>query len=252
MAQRASIQYRFLLGAPRPEQVAALEAEQREHGDLLQVPVVESYETLWPKLVAAWRWSVDHLRFQFWMHADDDSYIRLDTLLRYLSAPTTPARGLYAGYIWDGSEGRRTRPLRDPAAKSFMPLEQWAEEDYPPFASGCGFLLSHDLVAALVDASPSFAFFRVIDVPVGIALARLRRADDAPLSIVHLETVRPYRPLPLFREETMVQHYLQPEELPQFHAQAYPAAPKSHSDRESDARIAAVYDLFVGAKVMRR
>jgi len=67
------VRYRFLLGAPRPEQCAALEAEQAEHGDLLQLPTPESYETLWPKWVASWRWSVATHNFGFWMHADDDS-----------------------------------------------------------------------------------------------------------------------------------------------------------------------------------
>ena len=52
-----------------------------------------------------------------------------------------------------------------------MPHEQWPHAFYPPFASGCGFIISHDLVAWLVGESADFTFFRVIDVPVGIYLA---------------------------------------------------------------------------------
>ena len=249
--QRCSIRYRFLLGAPKPEQVAALAAEQEEHGDLLQVAVPESYESLWPKLVACWRWAHATYDFRFWMHVDDDSFVRLELLLNYLAAADTPTRGLYAGYIWDGSEGRRTAPLRDPSAKSYMPPEQWPHSYYPPFASGCGFVISHDLIAWLVGESADFTFFRVIDVPVGIYLAQLPEREER-LSIVHLETVRPYRPLPLFREDTIVQHYMQPEEFRQFFDSAYGGAAKTEAEQESDARIAQVYDLFVGAKVMRR
>lgn len=162
---RASVKYRFLLGAPEPAQAAALAAEQAEHGDLLQVAVPESYETLFPKIVASWRWAVATHDFGHWMHADDDSYIRLDLLLGWLkSAEAGPPRGLYAGYIWDGSEGRRTRPLRDPSAKSYMPVEQWPHDSYPPFASGCGFLIASDLVGRLVERSAAMTFFRVIDV----------------------------------------------------------------------------------------
>ena len=72
------------------------------------------------------------------------------------------------------------------------------------------------------------------------------------LSIVHLETVRPYRPLPIYREDTIVQHYMQPEEFRQFFDSAYGGAAKTEAEQESDARIAQVYDLFVDAKVMRR
>ena len=72
------------------------------------------------------------------------------------------------------------------------------------------------------------------------------------LNIVHLETIRPYRPLPIYREDTIVQHYMQPEEFRQFFDSAYGGAAKTEAEQESDARIAQVYDLFVGAKVMRR
>ena len=45
---------------------------------------------------------------------------------------------------------------------------------------------------------------------------------------------------------------MQPEEFRQFFDSAYGAAAKTEAEQESDARIAQVYDLFVGAKVMRR
>lgn len=86
----------------------------------------------------------------------------------------------------------------------------------------------------------------MIDVPVGIYLSQL---PAHRLNIVHIPEIRPYRPLPLFREETMVQHYMQPEEFKQYFANAYGAA--RQSSEESDAAVAAVYDLFVRAKVMR-
>ena len=176
---------------------------------------------------------------------------RLEKLLAWLTsyearAPERAPR-LYAGYIWDGSEGRRTKPLRDPAQKSYMPVEQWPHDAYPPFASGCGFLIAHQLVDALARRADGLQYCRLFDVPVGIAIAH----REERLSIVHLETVRPYRPLPLFREDTIVQHYMQPEEFRQFFDKAY-GAPPSAEEQAADARIAAVYDMFVGAKVLRR
>ena len=58
-----------------------MRAENAEHGDLLFVGVPESYETIFAKVVAAWRWAVATHEFTFFMHADDDSYVRLDLLL---------------------------------------------------------------------------------------------------------------------------------------------------------------------------
>ena len=60
-----------------------------------------------------------------------------------------------------------------------MPPDQWPHSFYPPFASGCGFVISHDLVAWLVSESADFTFFRVIDVPVGIYLAYLKPVPTA-------------------------------------------------------------------------
>ena len=45
---------------------------------------------------------------------------------------------------------------------------------------------------------------------------------------------------------------MQPEEFRQFFDSAYGGAAKTEAEQESDARIVQVYDLFVGAKVMRR
>ena len=66
-----------------------------------------------------------------------------------------------------------------------------------------------------------------------------------------LVAVNPYRPLPLYQPDTIVQHYMQPEEFRQFFDKAY-GAPPSAEEQAADARIAAVYEMFVGAKVLRR
>jgi len=113
----------------------------------------------------------------------------------------------------------------------------------------------YDLIESLVASSPSFTFFRVIDVPVGVFLSQLPKER---LHIVHMAEVRPYRPLPLFRDDTIVQHYMQPEEFKQFHQRAIEAAAQGSAsamgdeERAREQRIADVYDIFVNAKVMRR
>ena len=106
------------------------------------------------------------------------------------------------------------------------------------------------------------SFFRVIDVPIGVCLSRV--VPPERLRVLHLETVRPYRPLPLFRADTLVQHYMQPEEFKQFHARALAAAAESAAGAKGGGGKdgasagggggipAEVYDLFVKAKVMRR
>jgi len=42
---------------------------------------------------------------------------------------------------------------------------------------------------------------------------------DKPVMPVHEDRIRPYRPLPTFRPDTLVQHYLTPEEMKPFFLQ---------------------------------
>lgn len=79
-----------------------------------------------------------------------------------------PKERFYWGYIWDPDAGRVTAPIRNPANKSHMPEEQYPLDYYPPFASGCGFILSWDLVLALLAADPPD--YRLLDPPFGIHL----------------------------------------------------------------------------------
>jgi hypothetical protein len=148
------------------------------------------------------------------MHADDDSFIRIDLLLKLLE--TKPKEKFYYGYIWnDGkryvSRGcktedvRVTKPLRNPEAKSYMPVEQYPEDEaYPPFACGCGFILTPDLIHYLVENTPSFKFYRLVDVAFGIYLAPINK----DILIENDERIRPYRHMPLFHPDTIIQHYM--------------------------------------------
>ncbi len=59
------------------------------------------------------------------------------------------------------------------------------------------------------------------DPPFGIHLCGRDACvlPDGPVVPVHEERVRPYRPLPTFRPDTLVQHYLRPEEMRPFYLQ---------------------------------
>ena len=54
---------------PPPPSHLATTWRQAEHNDLLYVDVPESYATVWPKIVACWRWSVATHEFRYWVHA---------------------------------------------------------------------------------------------------------------------------------------------------------------------------------------
>jgi hypothetical protein len=286
----SQIVFRFLLGvSTNAAAEAAANAEAREHGDMLKTAVHDCYDNLFPKLLAGYRWAAQHLEFAYAVSADDDAYIRLERLVAELRAgqlPDVPHRtgqlpdaSLYYGYMWNfpgagcaalEGGGSRTRPIRDEASKSFVPVEQWPSDTFPPFASGCCFVLSADLVRdVFVRRSERLApdplalrFLRLIDVAVGVALA-----GREGVRYVHARSIRPFRPLPLYQRDTTVQHYIRPEEFRPFHLKAYshagpqpppPAAATGSAGAaggqqdEGEDVASAVYRALVQAKVLRR
>ncbi|KAL6751034.1 hypothetical protein V8C86DRAFT_2790219 [Haematococcus lacustris] len=215
-------------------------AMQSTHGDMELVDAEEGYQHLWRKALVYLR----HLQVQsqegvqpapdFVMHADDDSFVRLDLLLPLVAR--WPRSRHYWGYVWDGTGARATAPIRNPLNKSFMPEHQYALDWYPPFASGCGFALSWDLVEALL-ALP-LPDYRLLDPPFGIHLCGPPDlcVVQPPVTPVHDEQVRPYRPLPTFRPDTLVQHYLRPEEMaPYFHQALAARADRAAAEPASGA-----------------
>jgi galactosylxylosylprotein 3-beta-galactosyltransferase len=207
-------------------------AEQAEHGDIVLVNAPDGYEGLWRKSLVYLKSLVDWNSRRdapppprYVMHADDDSFVRLPLLMSQVLAHS-PTTRFYWGYIWDQKTGNRvTAPIRDPKNKSYLPEQQYPLDSYPPFASGCGFILSWDLVLELTQAE--LPDYRLLDPPFGIHLCgdpppmgRLITTDQVPIQPVHDERVRPYRPLPTFRKDTIVQHYLKPAEFKPFFDQA--------------------------------
>ncbi|KAI8464209.1 MAG: galactosyltransferase-domain-containing protein [Monoraphidium minutum] len=217
-ARPAAGQGQQQLEAGQAQCVQQLAAEQAQHGDLMLVDAAEGYQHLWRKALVALRELEGRgVSCAYFVHADDDSLLRLDLLVPLLEA--APRERHYWGYIWDGTGNRMTAPIRNPNNKSHMPEEQYPYDSYPPFASGCGFVLSWDLVRALL-AQP-LPDYRLLDPPFGIHLCGGPRCVlGAPVVPVHDDRVRPYRGIPVFHPATLVQHYLRPEEMKPFYDQA--------------------------------
>lgn len=88
-------------------------------------------------------------------------------------------------------------------------------------------------VHVLANAGPSIgalSFAAVID-------SKDRCCLKQPVVPVHDDRVRPYRPMPIFRPDTLVQHYLQPAEMVPFYKQVKVAFSRSPIVRCRPARI---------------
>ncbi|NXD89012.1 B3GT4 galactosyltransferase, partial [Halcyon senegalensis] len=96
---------------------AALGAEWRRHRDLLQGPFADTYANLTRKTLLLLRWALARCpAAPFLLKADDDVFVNLPALTRYLTAfRNFPP--LYLGRVhwW-------VRPERDPASRHHVPM----------------------------------------------------------------------------------------------------------------------------------
>lgn len=139
-----------------------LDTEQKEHGDLLFVDVVESYRNLSRKMLLFYEWLHDK-KFDFVFKTDDDCYVNMTGISLFLQDLHIP------NYTWIGNF--RTNFIVNLFGK-------WEDIDYksttyPPFACGSGYLLSKDIVKWIFLNRFHLKIFQGEDVSLGIWLSAI-------------------------------------------------------------------------------
>ncbi|NXI66926.1 B3GT4 galactosyltransferase, partial [Anseranas semipalmata] len=96
---------------------AAVLAEARRHGDVLQGAFADTYANLTRKTLLLLGWAAARCPgARFVLKADDDAFVHVPALLAHLAAVPTPAR-LYLGRVhW------RVPPDRDPRGRHHVPV----------------------------------------------------------------------------------------------------------------------------------
>ncbi|KAK0403763.1 hypothetical protein QR680_017114 [Steinernema hermaphroditum] len=115
-----------------------------EHlGDVLEVNVIESYLSLVDKLQKAFGIVLDSEKFQYVIKVDDDVYLNLRPFLE--AEDSDPPKGNILGHAIFGSMAST-----DPVDKYFSEAHASQKAEFPSFASGTGYLMSKETLAAIV------------------------------------------------------------------------------------------------------
>ncbi len=136
--------------------------EQLLYHDLLEIPMVESYDRLPEKVIQAYHWTLQHIPSVQWLvKADDDTFVRPSTLQQYLRKynPTIP--------MWIGKMIPHSRVARS---------GKWADHDflsdfYPYWAIGsAGHIISRAVAEYVIQESARLHRYQGEDVSLGIWL----------------------------------------------------------------------------------
>lgn len=162
------VPWRHVFIMARPSAGEADEYDDDLVGDVVTLRnTTEGYANLVFKTMEALRWALSHASFEVLLKVDDDSIVHVGRLWTWIfselpkadpSAP--PPSRLYAGRIFRGSQVIRSnftraslwRPDWFPSSfkKWAVGYEVFAEEAYPPYCGGGGYVLGHEAATRIV------------------------------------------------------------------------------------------------------
>lgn len=214
-----SVRLVFVLGQPEARYrhlEAAIVNESRIHGDVLQSDIVDSYANLSLKTTAALSWTVTSCGETYFVaKTDDDVYVNVRDLLQELARMMRGgARRFMLGRLI-----RDAKPDTDRKSKWYTPRAIYANRTYPPYLSGSAYVMSTDLVDALLGAVTRRKLFWLEDIYITGLLSRdvgAQLIDSARFAYTKVPLSDPCRYTSLFAA-----HELTPTELRTVWAQVH-------------------------------
>lgn len=157
---------RFVIGRRNlPEETDEnVEQEEKVHGDLLLLDdIEESYSSLTKKLLSMFKWVNGHVKYNFLMKVDEDSFVRVENILDELLSK--PQERLYWGFFDGRAHVKRTGKWSE---KNFILCDR-----YLPYALGGGYVISKDLVVYVAKHADLLKQLNNEDVSLGTWLGPL-------------------------------------------------------------------------------
>ena len=141
--------------------ITRLESENRQNRDMVLLPQSSQKPYNSQLLLAALKWSIEHVSFEFLLKCNDQSYVTVERLLSEL--PRQPKTGLVWGYFSGNQEVTREGPLAETTWNLCS--------TYLPYAQGGGYVLSQDVVAMVTDLGPDLDYLTHEDIALGVWLS---------------------------------------------------------------------------------
>lgn len=130
----------------------ALVQEDQTYGDLIQQDFADTFHNLTTKLILQFHWTHKYCRHaRFFMTADDDIFVHMPNLVRYLRGLLSTEAG--AKNLWVGHVHRGAPPNRRKDSKYHVPYELYPWPSYPDYTAGAGYVVSGDVAAKIYQAT---------------------------------------------------------------------------------------------------
>ena len=162
-----SIKYMFFMGSigVSPSQMSDVLRERDNYDDIVVLDgVEESYNLLSIKVLKSFTWAGRHIESTYYFKVDDDCYIVVDNVYKYITDKDFPKQKVLFGHMMVGS------PV--------LSEGKWAESNwtlcphvYLKYAIGMAYILSKDMVKFIVVNAHRLQVYHNEDVAMGTWLA---------------------------------------------------------------------------------
>lgn len=131
---------------------AALLQEDQAYRDLIQQNFMDTFHNLTTKLIMQFHWGHEYCpQARFLMSADDDNFVHLPNLVKYLRQLVSSQSG--AKDLWVGHVHRGSPPIRRKHSKYHVPYELYPWPSYPDYTAGAGYVVSGDVATKIYHAT---------------------------------------------------------------------------------------------------
>ncbi|XP_077118129.1 beta-1,3-galactosyltransferase 1-like [Ranitomeya variabilis] len=147
-----------------------LEEESEIFGDIVQQDFMDTYNNLILKSLMGMEWLTKFCpSARYVMKTDSDSFLNVDYLIHSVLYPDLPVRTNY----FTGAIINNVKPFRNKADKWYVSKEIYANDTYPPYCTGPGYVFSADMAKKIYDVAQEIRVIPMEDVFMGICLYKL-------------------------------------------------------------------------------
>ena len=141
--------------------------EAVKHKDMIFGNFLDTFYKLPVKVIMGFEWATKYCNFDFLLKTDDDVFVNIPNIFKFLSEPDIPRLRLYAGnvHFYSGPVRRRS--------KYRITVLEYHFRRYPRFTSGGGMVFSQDVAAGMVNVHNSSNYFKLDDVYIGMLALKL-------------------------------------------------------------------------------
>jgi len=171
-----TIGYFFTIGFDGNSSVdTPIEREADIHKDILRLNLNETYQGIVTKILHTFEWVANlSMKPHFIAKADDDVYIKVPDLARWLQENAPPPAKLYAGHV---HKGTHSRVRRSPDSPWYVNRSQYEHDYFPDYCAGPFYVVSSNVLEGIVNASKGSkalaGVFPVEDAYIGVLLKQI-------------------------------------------------------------------------------